>query len=158
MTERRSPDDQRPLPGGFETGNPRKKGSGKKTRRVSQRRELAIVTLGVVASITGLGGVLAANPPGWAISEAKAQSAVAARESSAPASSSSSSTRAIRPSSGTKAAAANAESTPAPDPSETAQAPVRPSIQQPVQRSVQQSTPVYSAPTQDPAAAVSQGS
>ena len=54
----------------FETGLSRRRDTGdrepKKARRVSQRRELAVVTLGAVASIAGLGGFLAANPPSWA--------------------------------------------------------------------------------------------
>ena len=42
-------------------------GSGKpKARRVSPRKELAVVTLGMVAAISGVGGLLAANPPSWA--------------------------------------------------------------------------------------------
>ena len=45
--------------------------SGSKTRGVSQRKELAVVTLGMVAAITGVGGLLAASPPGGA-SEATA--------------------------------------------------------------------------------------
>lgn len=43
----------------LETGRP-------KARRVSQRKELAVVTLGMVAAISGVGGLLAANPPSWA--------------------------------------------------------------------------------------------
>jgi hypothetical protein len=34
------------------------------SRRVSYRRELAVVTLGMVASIAGLGGLLSAGQPG----------------------------------------------------------------------------------------------
>ena len=34
-----------------------------KSRRVSQHKELAVVTLGMVAVITGVGGLLAASPP-----------------------------------------------------------------------------------------------
>ena len=37
-----------------------------KARRVSPRKELAVVTLGMVAAISGIGGLLAANPPSWA--------------------------------------------------------------------------------------------
>ncbi len=37
-----------------------------KARRVSQRKELAVVTLGAVAAITGVGGLLAASPPSGA--------------------------------------------------------------------------------------------
>ena len=39
---------------------PRKEGTGK-AQRVSQRRELAVVTLAAVASISGVGGLLAAG-------------------------------------------------------------------------------------------------
>jgi hypothetical protein len=38
--------------------------SNKKPRRVSQRRELAVVTLATVASISGVGGLLAAHQYG----------------------------------------------------------------------------------------------
>jgi hypothetical protein len=37
-----------------------------KVRRVSQRRELAVVTLAAVASISGVGGLLAASQPAGA--------------------------------------------------------------------------------------------
>jgi hypothetical protein len=37
-----------------------------KARRVSQRKELVVVTLGVVAAIFGVGGLMAANSPSWA--------------------------------------------------------------------------------------------
>jgi hypothetical protein len=47
----------------FETGSPKSKGSKKKGRRVSQRKELAVVTLGAVAAIAGISGFLAASPP-----------------------------------------------------------------------------------------------
>ena len=42
---------------------PSEKGAGK-TRRVSHRRELAVVTLAAVASISGVGGLLAAGQQG----------------------------------------------------------------------------------------------
>jgi hypothetical protein len=63
------PKDQAPRLHDLETGrsqsrDPRDRGA-KKARRVSQRRELVVVTLGAVASIAGLGGFLAANPPSW---------------------------------------------------------------------------------------------
>ena len=63
------PKDQNPRLHDLETGrsrrrDPRDRGA-KKARRVSQRRELVVVTLGAVASIAGLGGFLAANSPGW---------------------------------------------------------------------------------------------
>jgi hypothetical protein len=40
---------------------PREKGTGKAARRVSHRRELAVVTLAAVASVSGVGGLLAAG-------------------------------------------------------------------------------------------------
>ena len=55
----------------LETGRP-------KARGVSQRKELAVVTLGMVAAISGVGGLLAANPPSWAATPAPA--AVTAQE------------------------------------------------------------------------------
>ena len=63
------PKDQNPRLHNLETGrsrrrDPRDRGA-KKARRVSQRRELVVVTLGAVASIAGLGGFAARNPPGW---------------------------------------------------------------------------------------------
>ena len=54
--------DETPIPGGQRDAS-ESKGPKKKVRRVSQRRELAVVTLGAAAAITGLGGLLAANPP-----------------------------------------------------------------------------------------------
>ena len=57
--------DEAPIPGGQRAAHSESKGLKKKVRRVSQRRELAVVTLGAVATITGLGGLLAANPPSW---------------------------------------------------------------------------------------------
>lgn len=68
MTKKRLPKEQSTPLEGFETGRFESKGSRKKAHRVSQRRELIVVTLGAVAAITGLGGVLASNPPGWATS------------------------------------------------------------------------------------------
>ncbi len=68
MTKKRLPKEQSTPLDNFETGRSGSKGSKKKARRVSQRRELVVVTLGAVAAITGLGGVLASNPPGWATS------------------------------------------------------------------------------------------
>ena len=49
---------------GFQRSGP--KTATRKARRVSQRKELAIVTLGAVAAITGVGGLLAASPPSGA--------------------------------------------------------------------------------------------
>jgi len=61
MTKKKRRKNGEQFPRRFETGR-----SGdarkKKPRRVSQRRELAIVTLGAVAAISGLGGFLAARP------------------------------------------------------------------------------------------------
>ena len=49
---------------GFQRNGP--KTATHKARRVSQRKELAVVTLGAVAAITGVGGLLAASPPSGA--------------------------------------------------------------------------------------------
>lgn len=54
----------------FETGNPESKGSKKKVRRVSPRKELAVVTISAVAAITGVGGFLSASPPSEAVTSA----------------------------------------------------------------------------------------
>lgn len=43
---------------GFETGRPGDGTARKQPRRVSRRRELAVVTLGAVAAFSGLGGFL----------------------------------------------------------------------------------------------------
>ena len=82
---KKHPKDQNPRLHGFETGRSRRRnpaGKGpKKAGRVSQRRELAVVTLGAVAAITGLGGFLAANPLNWATtSENAAPETVAVAE------------------------------------------------------------------------------
>jgi hypothetical protein len=58
MTQDGSPEHQKPPAG--------REGPGKQIRRVSQRKELDVVTLGMVAAISGVGGLLAANPPSWA--------------------------------------------------------------------------------------------
>jgi hypothetical protein len=60
---------QNPRLESFETGSPKSKGSKKKGRRVSQRKELAVVTLGAVAAIAGVSGFLAASPPSGAVAE-----------------------------------------------------------------------------------------
>src|SRR5215212_2251608 len=65
MSEKRLPKEQSTPLDSFDTRRLESKGSRKKAHRVSQRRELIVVTLGAVAAITGLGGVLASNPPGW---------------------------------------------------------------------------------------------
>ena len=72
----------------FETGrlerrDVRDKGA-KKAQRVSQPRELAVVTLGAVASIAGLGGLLAANPPSWATTPENATRETAATAEANP--------------------------------------------------------------------------
>jgi hypothetical protein len=58
MTQERSPEGRRPRAG--------REGVDKKVLRVSHRKELAVVTLGMVAAISGVGGFLAENPPSWA--------------------------------------------------------------------------------------------
>ncbi|HEX6710222.1 MAG TPA: hypothetical protein VF068_07795 [Rubrobacter sp.] len=58
MTQERSPERRRPPAG--------REGVEKKVLRVSHRKELAVVTLGMVAAISGVGGFLAENPPSWA--------------------------------------------------------------------------------------------
>ncbi len=69
------------LPGSFETGSP-SVGNPKsiKVRRVSPRRELAVVTLGAVAAVAGLGGFLTANPPAWVVTQEKASQQAAASQ------------------------------------------------------------------------------
>ena len=67
MSDYSKPEPESPQPESFETGRSKGNTPRKKFRRVSQRRELAVVTLGAVAAITGLGGILATNPPDWAI-------------------------------------------------------------------------------------------
>jgi len=173
MTEKTPPDNQRPLPEGFQTTSAERRGIRKKTGRVSQRRELAIVTLGAVAAITGFGGVLAANPPSWAASETSARSAVTAQAATTPAESASTQDSATRPSSDadttehtSSSASASARSEAEQDQDETAQASAQQqadrqaalrAARQSAQQSVQQSSPSYSAPAQDPSA-TSQGS
>ena len=55
-----------PKPRTESLGKSGSKTANSRTRRVSQRKELAVVTLGMVAAITGVGGLLAASPPGGA--------------------------------------------------------------------------------------------
>lgn len=140
MTEKRLPEDKGPLPGGRETGRSGGRRPGKKVRRVSQRRELAVVTLGAVAAITGLGGVMATNSPGWATTAATTPAEMTAEtrapEAPAPAESGSASVEPSR-----EQREAPAQQTPA------QQAPRQ-----------QQAAPAYSAPSQAPAAAESRGS
>jgi hypothetical protein len=47
-----------------------------KARRVSQRKELVVVTLGMVAAISGVGGLMAANSPSWASADEPAAATV----------------------------------------------------------------------------------
>ena len=68
MTEKRLPKEQSTPLDSFKTRRFESKGPRKKAHRVSQRRELIVVTLGAVAAITGLSGILASSPPGWATS------------------------------------------------------------------------------------------
>ena len=123
MPENDSPD-RRPSSKNSKDASSKRAGASEKRGRVSQRRELAAVTLGAVAAITGLGGVLAANPPSWAASAANPQPAIT-----------------------TQAPAASSQYTPIQTRQQAAQ-----------QQAARQAAPAYSAPTQAPAAAVSQGS
>jgi hypothetical protein len=68
MSEKRLPKEQSTPLDSFKTRPLESKSPRKKAHRVSQRRELIVVTLGAVAAITGLGGVLAPSPPSWATS------------------------------------------------------------------------------------------
>ncbi len=66
----------------LETGRSNKRSARSKgaeqNRRVSQQRELAVVTLGTVASTARLGDLLAGDPPSWAtVSETSALEAAA---------------------------------------------------------------------------------
>ncbi len=133
MTEKRLPKEHSTPLENFETGRSGSEGSRKKARRVSQRRELVVVTLSAVAAITGLGGVPAANPLGWAV----------------PLDNTALETSATQPS--------PAESTPRSE----VPAPVQenPSVRPvPSQAPVQEAPPAYSPPSQAPPAAKSQGS
>jgi len=133
MTEKRLPKEQNAPLENFETGRSGSKGSKKKARRVSQRRELVVVTLGAVAAITGLGGVLAANPPGWATSS----------DTTAP------ETSATEPS---PAESAPTSQAPAPVQENPSARPV------PSQAPVQEAPPAYSPQSRASAAAKSRGS
>jgi len=134
MTEKRMPKEQSTPLDGFETGRFESKGSRKKAYRVSQRRELIVVTLGAVAAITGLGGVLASNPPGWATSLD-----TTAQETSV------SDTPAAAESLPDDEASAPVQETPSAQPA-SSQAPV------------QEAAPSFSTTSQAPAAAKSRGS
>ena len=134
MTEKRMPKEQSAPLDGFETGRFESKGSRKKAHRVSQRRELIVVTLGAVAAITGLGGVLASNSPGWATSLD-----TTAQETSV------SDTPAAAESLPDDEASAPVQETPSAQPA-SSQAPV------------QEAAPSFSTKTQAPAATKSRGS
>ncbi|HET7479928.1 MAG TPA: hypothetical protein VFJ72_10495 [Rubrobacteraceae bacterium] len=175
MTDKSTPENQGRPREGFETRSPGSGGPRKKAGRVSQRRELAIVTLGMAASIAGLGGLLAANPPSWAVSQADVRQAITTEAAVTPGQSASTQNNAIRPSSGTDddsaGASAGARSDADRDEVETVQASAqqqasrqaarreaRRAARQSLRQPAQQSTPVYSAPTQTSPSAVSQGS
>lgn len=149
----------------FETGRSQRvtlgdKGS-KKARRVSQRRELAVVTLGAVASIAGLGGFLAANPPSWSTTPEAASPEVAATAEANP-------DGAAQGDEGTRQREADVGSNPAgvePAPirsqEETSEPPLEqasPAPPAPPQAPIEEAPPVWSAPSQAPAAAESRGS
>ena len=172
MTENNSPD-RIPPTGSSQNAGSKRTGVRRKTGRVSQRRELAAVTLGAVAAITGLGGILAANPPSWATTAANAQSAVTTQATTTGSQSAPALESTIRVAPNAK----NKESASAKDTSKkiqdkTGQAQAKAAqaaaqqqaneqaaAQQAVaQQATQQPAPVYSAPTQAPAGAVSQGS
>lgn len=76
MTGNNFPVNQSPSTERSQNAGSKHAGIRNKIGRVSQRRELAAVTLGAVAAITGLGGVLAANPPSWARTGANAQPSI----------------------------------------------------------------------------------
>jgi len=120
--------DEAPIPRGQRAAQSESKGPKKKVRRVSQRRELAVVTLGAVATITGLGGLLAANPPSWAAPPQATPAESALVDQAEP------------------SAQADVESAPPRGREEAPQAPV------------EQAQPVYSAPSPAPAATQSRGS
>ncbi|MGI9050954.1 MAG: hypothetical protein ACR2GU_16530 [Rubrobacteraceae bacterium] len=180
MTRKRSSEDQAPLSGGSRAGR-------KKIRRVSQRKELAVVTLGAVASITGIGGFLAANPPGWAVSDASARPAIttagatthettalkdAAQKAATTAQTVSTPKRIATGSSRQQQAAKEkaarqqatreqaAKNQAAKEQAVQQAAPEQAAAQQAAQQqaAAQQAAPVYSAPSQAPAATQTQGS
>lgn len=134
--------DETPIHGGQRATRSESKGPKKKSRRVSQRRELAVVTLGAVATITGLGGLLAANPPSWATdtqAAAPAESVLVDQADPPPRNDE-------RGRRGPDVASVQADVEPAPTREDTPQAPV------------EQAQPVYSAPSPASAATRSRGS
>jgi hypothetical protein len=145
----------------FETGCPRRRKSEdkgpKKARRVSQRRELAVVTLGTVASIAGLGGFLAANPPSWATAPENATPEIAVTAQADPGGASHSDDVAIQRQTGADSTAANVESAPIVEggPSESPAEQAEPAASR---APVEAQQPAWSAPSQAPAAAESRGS
>ena len=153
------PNNQNPRLHDFETGRSQRRNPGdkspKKARRVSQRRELAVVTLGAVASIAGLGGFLAANPPSWATPPEKAapETTVAAEAVSDEG--------ALQRYAGSDSSPASIEPAPIQEqdarsetPAEKAPPPPSASTQAPVE----EAAPAWSAPSRAPAAAESRGS
>ena len=123
---------------GFQRSGP--KTATRKARRVSQRKELAVVTLGAVAAITGVGGLLAASPPSGATVDTAYQTSTFSEPEPAQSNGE------------TPSEATTTESEP---PTEQKQEPV----QQPVQQEPAPA-PSWSAPAsqQEPPAAESRGS
>ena len=124
---------------GFQRSGP--KTATRKARRVSQRKELAIVTLGAVAAITGVGGLLAASPPSGATVDTAYQTSTFSEP---------------------EPAQSNGE-TPSEATTTTESEPPTEQKQEPVQQPVQQEpapAPSWSAPAsqQEPPAAESRGS
>ena len=159
------PKNQNPRPQDFETGRsqrrgPRDKGP-KKAQRVSQRRELAVVTLGAVAAIAGLGGFLAANPPSWATTPEAASPKVAATAEADP-------NGAARGDEGARQREADVGSNPAGvelapirSQEETSEPPLEQASPAPPalpQAPIEEAPPAWSASSQAPAAAESRGS
>jgi hypothetical protein len=129
---------------GFQRNGP--KTATHKVRRVSQRKELAVVTLGAVAAITGVGGLLAASPPSGATDDTAYQTPTFGEPEPAQSNGE------------TPSEATTTESEP---PTEQKQEPKN--KQEPVQQPVQQEpapAPSWSAPAsqQEPPAAESRGS
>jgi hypothetical protein len=153
------PKDHNPRLHDIETGRSRRRNPGdkgpKKAQRVSQRRELAVVTLGAVASIAGLGGFLAANPPSWATTPENAASESAVAAEADP-------NGATRGDEETRPREADASSNPAsvePAPmqrqEEASETPAQPT---PSQAPVEEASSSWSGPSQASAAAESRGS
>lgn len=64
--------------GNIKSGNMELRGK-KSRRKVSPRKELAVVTIGMVATIAGFGGLLGAAPPQTQQTEAVSQAAPASK-------------------------------------------------------------------------------